>query len=250
MNIEAASLLVLLVLFASVGLGRLVRARLPEHHVASDSRDAIKMAIGLVATMSALVLGLLLSSTKSSFDAERGEVVQLASQVEFLDRVIDAYGPEAAPLHDQLIAEIDLLKSRLWSPERAPAHGSPPRNGLYLAIHNLTPQNNLQQDLKARALTEAADMGQQIATLHAQSSSAISWPLLAVVVFWLSVMLLTFSVLAPNNLSTNLVLMACALSVTGAIFLILDLDRPFSGILQISSMPLDTLLGTMKEHRP
>lgn len=90
-------------------------------------------------------------------------------------------------------------------------------------------------------------MGQQIATLHAQSSSAISWPLLAVVVFWLSVMLLAFSVLAPGNLSTNGALVACALSVTGAIFLILELDRPFSGLLRIPSTPLDNILAILEQ---
>ncbi len=250
MNLEFASCIVLALLLASVLSGRLLRTRLPDHHVTAESRDAIKMAIGLVATMSALVLGLLLSSTKGSFDAERGEVVQLISQIEFLDRVLEAYGPGAAEARAELLTQVQLLKQRLWSSQPSTTCGSYRSNGLYLAIHHLAPQTPVQEDLKTRALSEAAQMGQQIATLHAQSSSSISWPLLGVVVFWLSVMLLTFSVLAPGNFSTNVVLAACALSVTGAIFLILELDKPFSGLLQIPPASFDTLLAAMEKNRP
>lgn len=139
MNLELASLLVLAILLASVFLGRRLRKRLPEHHVAADSRDAIKLTIGLIATMSALVLGLLLSSTKGSFDAERGEIVQLTSQVEFLNRVLEAYGPEADGARSELLAQMQMLKQRLWSPQPATFSGSSRGNGLYLAIHQLVP---------------------------------------------------------------------------------------------------------------
>lgn len=250
MNLELASIIVLAVLLSSVLLGRILRARLPDHHMAAESRDAIKLAIGLVATMSALVLGLLLSSTKGSFDAERGEIIQLTSQIEFLDRVLEAYGPEATGVRADLLAQVQLLKQRLWSPVSPATYRSYRSNGLYLAIHGLAPRNSLQEDLKTRALSEAAQMGQQIATLHAQSASAISWPLLGVVVFWLSVMLLTFSVLAPGNASTTGVLLACALSVTGAIFLILELDKPFSGILQIPTTAFDTIITGLGKPVP
>ena len=249
MNVELASILVLSALLLSVGFGRLLRSRLPDHHVASDSRDAIKLTIGLVATMSALVLGLLLSSTKSAFDAERSEVLQLASQIEFLDRVLEAYGPDAAEARTEFLAQMQSLRQRLWSPQPDIPDGSYRGNHIYLAIHNLAPHTTLQQDLKSRALTEAAAMGQQIALLHSQATSAISWPLLAVVVFWLCVMLMTFSALAPQNISTTMVLVACALSVTGAIFLILELDRPFHGILQIPTASLDTILNAMEKSR-
>lgn len=248
MNVELAAILVLFALLASVGLGRLLRSRLPDHHVASDSRDAIKLTIGLVATMSALVLGLLLSSTKSSFDAERGEVLQLASQTEFLDRLLEAYGPDAVPARAELLVQMQAFRQRLWSPEPDTPDGSYRGNSIYLLIHRLSPRDSIQQDLKTRALTQAAEIGQQIATIHAQAASAISWPLLTVVVFWLCVMLLTFSVLAPRNFSTTVVLGACALSVTGAIFLILELDRPFSGLLQIPSAPFDTILAAMEKN--
>lgn len=95
MNTTLTALIVFGCLIGAVLLGRTLRRLLPEGHLAADSRDAIKLAMGLVATMSALVLGLLVSSAKGSYDTERSEVIQMAAKVAFLDRVLAIYGPEA-----------------------------------------------------------------------------------------------------------------------------------------------------------
>src|SRR5438445_13895312 len=83
-------------------LGRRVRRYLPQDHLSADSKDAVKLAMGLVATMTALLLGLLISSAKGTYDTVRSEVMQMVSKVEFLDRVLALYGPEAATARGEL----------------------------------------------------------------------------------------------------------------------------------------------------
>ena len=96
MNTYLTALIVFGCLVGAVLVGRTLRSFLPQAHLSSESKDAMKLAIGLVATMSALVLGLLVSSAKGAYDTERSEVILMASKITFLARVLDAYGPDAA----------------------------------------------------------------------------------------------------------------------------------------------------------
>ncbi|HYW71211.1 MAG TPA: hypothetical protein VE961_09260, partial [Pyrinomonadaceae bacterium] len=70
-------------LLAAVFLGMRIRALLPEHHLSADTKDTVKLAMGLVATMAALLLGLLVSAAKGTYDAERGQVIQMAAKAAF-----------------------------------------------------------------------------------------------------------------------------------------------------------------------
>ena len=92
MNTTLTALIVFGCLVGAVLIGITIRGLLPEAHLSSETKDAVKVAMGLVATMSALVLGLLVSSAKSSYDIQRTEVIQMAAKVAFLDRVLIAYG--------------------------------------------------------------------------------------------------------------------------------------------------------------
>jgi hypothetical protein len=96
MNTTFTALVVLGCLVVAVLLGKALRRLLPEDHLTADSRDTIKLAMGLVATMTALVLGLLVSSAKGAYDTKRSEVIQMAAKVAFLDRLLSLYGPESA----------------------------------------------------------------------------------------------------------------------------------------------------------
>src|SRR5262249_4700038 len=118
MNTTLTALIVLACLIGAVLLGMALRRRLPEHHVSADSRDVIKLAIGLIATMSALVLGLLVSSAKASYDTERSEVLQMAAKVAFLDRVLAAYGPQAAEARTRFHEAVEQAVIAMWPGER------------------------------------------------------------------------------------------------------------------------------------
>ena len=242
MNPTLTALIVFACLIAAVLLGRTLRGLLPEGHLSTESKDAVKLAMGLVATMSALVLGLLVSSAKGAYDTERSEVIQMASKVAFLDRVLAAYGPEAAGVRAQFRDNVGEGIGQIWPGEiRRPANSAPNTqagNVLYRDIQRLSPQNDTQASLKSQAASLAIDLAQIRSLLAAQSVPSISKPMLIILVLWLVIIFLGFSVLAPPNATTLLALTVSALAVSGAIFLILELDEPFGGLIGISSEPM------------
>ena len=242
MNTTLTAFIVLACLMAAVLLGRVVRRLLPEAHLTADSRDTIKLAMGLVATMTALVLGLLVSSAKGSYDTERSEVIQMAAKVAFLDRVLAAYGPEAAEARGRFHDAVKEAVQQMWPGEaRLPSHLAPDTqtgNAVYIAVQDLSPHDDMQRKLKDQATTLATDLGQLRSLLMAQSVASVSKPMLVVLVCWLVVIFLGFSVLAPRNPTVIFALVVSALAVSGAIFLILELDQPFNGIIRISSEPM------------
>ena len=242
MNTTITALIVFGCLVGAVLVGRIIRRLLPEHHLASDSKDGIKLALGLVSTMSALVLGLLVSSAKSSYDAERGEVIQMAAKVAFADRVLAMYGPEAADLRTRFHEGVKEAIKGIW-PEEAglSVHMAPNTqtgNALYVGVQNLSPHDETQRKLKDQAVSLVTDLVQLRSFLHAQSVPSISKPMLIILVSWLVIIFLGFSVLAPSNPTDIFAFIISAVAVSGAIFLILELDEPFSGVLRISSEPM------------
>src|SRR5215469_8251092 len=114
MNISFTSIIVLAVLLAALAVGRWIRRLLPEHHLSGESKDTVKLAMGLVGTMTALVLGLLVSSAKSSYDTTRGEVLQMAAKVALIDRIFVLYGAEAADARAQFREVIEGAIRQIW----------------------------------------------------------------------------------------------------------------------------------------
>jgi len=228
-------------------LGRRVRRYLPEDHLSAESKDAVKLAMGLVATMTALVLGLLVSSAKGTYDTTRSEVIQMAAKVAFLDRVLALYGPEAAEARVELRAVVADAARRIWSTDPGRAAQLAPNqqagDALYVAIQRLSPNDDAQRTLKGQVTTLMVDLGQLRSLLVAQSIPSISKPMLIILVSWLVVIFFGFSLLAPPNATTTLALVASAFSVAGAIFLILELDHPFGGLIRIPSEPMINVLS-------
>jgi len=241
-----ATAVVVVILLAAVGLGRALHGALPDHHLSSDSKDAVKLAMGLVATMTALLLGLLVSSAKSNYDTQRSQVITMAAKVTFLDRLLTLYGPEAADvrkaLHDNVVDGI----RRVWPDSGVAGELSPNEqagDALYVAIQSLTPRDDMQRMLKSQSAALALDLGQARTLLRAQAIASVSLTLLVAVVLWLLVIFLSSSTLAPPNPTTAVAFVAAVLSVAVAVFLILELDQPFSGMLRISSEPMTTALA-------
>jgi hypothetical protein len=249
MNGITTAVIITSALFLAVFLGVRLRRLLPEQHLSADTKDAVKLAMGLIATMSALVLGLLVSSAKGTYDTERGQVIQMAAKIGFLDRVLELYGPDATQPRALLRTAVEEAVGRAWPQEK----GRPPelapdiRRGdeFYNSILALSVRDDTQRSLKAQALTLAMDLGLLRSQLLAQSVDSISKPLLVVVVCWLVVIFFSFSLLAPPNATAAVAFMVSAFSVSAAIFLILELDRPFGGLIQISSEPILKVLSQL-----
>ena len=233
MNTTFTALIVFGCLVGAVLLGRALRGVLPKEHLTADSRDSIKLAMGLVATMAALVLGLLVSSAKGSYDTERSEVIQMAAKVAFFDRVLTNYGPEAAGARAGFHEAVKDAVQQMWPGEAGvPARLAPDKragNAVYSAIEGLSPHDDMQRKLKDQATTLATDFAQLRSLLVAQSVPSISEPMLIILVSWLVVIFLGFGALAPPNPTVMFALMVSALAVSGAIFLILSWISPLVG---------------------
>lgn len=247
MNSALIAIVLLTSLVAVMRLGRKVRRHLPDHHLSADSKDAVKLAMGLVATMTALLLGLLVSSAKGTYDTQRSEVIQMAAKVAFLDHVLTAYGTDAAGARTQFRDAITEAVQRIW-PDEAGARAELASNAtagddVYAAIQRLSPRDETQRGLKAQAVTLAVDLGQLRMLLLAQRVPSIPKPLLLAVACWLLIIFFCFSLLAPPNATTALALIAAAVSVAVAVFLIMELDQPLGGLIRISGEPLRNVLS-------
>ncbi len=242
MSTALTSLILLAALVAAVLLGRTVRPHLPDHHLSGDSKDAVKLAMGLVATMTALLLGLLVSSAKGTYDTQRTEVIQMAAKVAFLDRVLTAYGPEAAEARARFRQAVEEAVRRMWPREARERAQLMPNaqagDAVYAAIQSLSPRDDTQRGLKAQAASLAVDLAQLRMLLLAQMVPSIPKPLLIAVGCWLMLIFLGFSLLAPPNATTTLALVSAALSVAVAVFLVVELDHPLGGMIRLSSEPM------------
>ena len=243
MNSTITGALVFACLFGAGLLGVRVRAALPEDHLSSETKDAVKVGMGLVATMAALVLGLLVASTKSSYDAQKSEVTQMAAKTVFLDRVLANYGSESAESRDLLRRSVGSAISHMWPDKKSsqaaqldPSASS--GEAFFNSIQKLSPQNDVQRSLKSQAAQIAADLGQMRWLLFEQTETSISVAMLIVLISWLAIIFVSAGLFAPPNATVIIALMLAALSVAGAIFLILELDMPFDGVIQISQKPM------------
>jgi hypothetical protein len=247
----AISLLVFVCIAGAGLLGMVVGQRLPEHHLRQESKDAIKQGLAVIATLAALVLGLLVASAKGGYDTQTNAVRQLAADILLLDHVLALYGPETkearAVLHHGVAATLD----HIWPEDTArgtdltPGEARADMEIFYDKIGRLEPQNDAQRALKARALDITAGLAQTRLRLFAQKDGSIPTPFLVVLVFWLVILLGGCGLMAPRNGTVTAFLAVCALSVSGALFLVLELDTPFDGLMRISSAPLREALSRL-----
>jgi hypothetical protein len=248
MNDLLISLLVFAIIFGGALAGMAVRPLLSESHLHPDSKDLVKMATGLIGTLAALVLGLLIASAKNSFDQKTNQVRQLTATVILLDDLLAQYGPEAAPVRNLLRQSIPPLANRIWHEEENPA-GKLVRfesTAQSLAFENqlerLSPNNDTQRSLQSRAIQAFTEGAQIRLLLFAQAGNSIPVPFLIILVFWLAAIFVSFTLFARTNLVVMAALLVCALSFAGAIFLVLELDNPFTGLMGISSATLRNAL--------
>jgi hypothetical protein len=251
MSSIAISSIVFACVFGGAILGMFVRAMLPQPHLSADSKDVMKLSMGLVATLSALVLGLLIASGKGSYDAQSSELTQMSAKVVLLDRLLAHYGPETKETRDLLRDAVARILDQTWSTmhTRTSQLEAPSGGGEVLLdkIQGLAPKDDRQRSLQAQAMSILLDIGQTRWLQYAQGSTSISMPLLVVLVFWLTIIFISFGLFAPANGTVFAGLIVSAISVSAAILLILELYTPYSGLIQLSSAPLRNALAQMSK---
>lgn len=252
MNSHLTAILFLASLLAAVFIGFRIRRRIPQDHLNADSKDVIKSCVGVIATMSALLLGLLVSSSKNSYDTTRGNILQMAAKLSTLDRLLAACGPDAEGIREQLRVTVADGVQRMWSEGDVQARLTPDSHAgpaLFAAIQKLPARDEAQQSLKSRAGTLAMELGEIRSTVRVQSTPSVSGTLLVAMASWFIIIFAGYSIMTPPNVTVSLSLMLSALVVSIAIFLVLEFDRPFEGIVSLSRQPLLDALGAIVHSR-
>jgi hypothetical protein len=234
MSSIAISLVTFAFVFGGALLGMALRAVVPQNDVIADSRDVVKLGMGLVATMAALVLGLLIASAKSSLDMQNVELTEMSSKVVLLDRVLAHYGPEAKDVRIELRSSVVHTLDTLFSQDASQLE-STKGEILYDEIQGLSPKTDAQRSVQAQALSTILALAQTRWLIAEQRVNSVSVPLLIVLIFWLTIIFTSFGLFAPRNATVFVSLLISALSVSGAVFLILEMYAPYEGLIHVSS---------------
>jgi len=247
MNDLTVSGIVFASVFGGALLGVLLRAILPKDNLSPESRDVVKLAMGTIATMTAVVLGMLVASAKGYYDNQSRELTEMSARFVLLDRILSHYGPEAKEARDALRESVVRLVEIWAHPYAAPPKAEPSFAGEAVLdkIQELLPKNDAQRSLQARAMNLAVEMGETRWLMFEQASISISTPMLLVVIFALTITFTSFSLHSAPNPTMIVTLILCSLAVAGTILLIMELYRPFQGIIHIPMDPLRNALAQL-----
>jgi len=225
---------------AGFGLQRV----LPKHHLSKEAQDMIKLAVGVIATSTALVLGLLVSSSKGQFDAMGSRLVQFGANVIILDNTLAEYGPEAKSAREQLRRSLETTLQQVWPEERtgrstlAVIERGVTIDAVRAKLRELKPGTDEQRALLAQAQQIVSDISRSRWVLIEEAQRGLPPILLGVLVFWLALLFVSFGLFAPRNVTVTLALFVSACSMAAAIFLVLEMNSPLDGLMKISSAPL------------
>src|SRR5262245_25506788 len=242
----ALSFIALACIVSGIVLGTLLRNALPEQSLSGDAKDVVRLGTGLVGTIAALVLGLLIASAKSSHDTQNAQVRQMTANTILLDSLLAQFGREARVPRELLRQVVLSLVDRVWQDNRShvavPYEVSSEAEALNAQIRQLSPQTEAQHSLHGRIMKMTTAMWQTRLLLFTEKDEALPMPFLVVLVFWLTIIFVSFSLFAQPSAMVIGALLIFALSVTGAIYLILEMSQPFGGLMQIRSDPLRNAL--------
>ena len=241
-------------MFGGALLGMWVRTIVPDRHLSDAARDAVLLAMGLLSVMSALVLGFALSSSKSSLDAHNAAIEVVATDILTLDRLLVRYGPEANEIRDLLRRAVIFKLNATWPDRQSGSAEVLETPGATSAaediedrIRGLTPHSDAQRWLQTRALEVSTSLLQKRWVVFAEAGSSIALPFFVLLLLWLTILFTTYGLFAPRGPVVTTVLLLCALSVSSAVFLIYEMDRPMEGLIKVSDAPVRYALSHLKQ---
>ena len=224
-------------------LGLRLQKAMPREFLSPDMKDVLKVLIGVLGTLSALVLSLMINSARSSFDQQHQEIMELSAKLLSLDRSLARYGPESAPLRKDLKSIVAKAVEDMWPVDssRAAQMGAPAMEELWVQkLQGLTPATDSQRLDRQEAVTLATDVMNLRWLLYEQSARSIPSILLIVLGVWFILIFFCIGLISPRESHVLLlcVVVMASMSVSVAMILGLELDRPFDGILRISGEPV------------
>src|SRR6266403_2837578 len=226
-------------IFGGAIIGLIAANRLPKHHLSADTQSAVTVSVAVIGTLSALVLGLMITAANGSFAARSDEVRELSLQLIRMDRNLRRYGPEADDARMKLRTWA-IAKTQELFPEKGQSRpGNHTTIAMLEAVQDavlvLTPKDERQQYLRTLCLTLSSTMIQARWSLEQRMGHSIPVPFLVLLIFWLAIVFASFGLFAPANPTVIVTLFLCSVAVSGGIYLIEELDNPLSGFIQVPS---------------
>jgi hypothetical protein len=246
--------IVLAAILVGAFAGMKVREHLPEDHLTDETKHLVSVSMAVVATVSALVLGLLISNANTTFTRLGGDVTVSSAQILRLDHILRRYGPETEPARNMLLQYAEHKAGDLFPANSANVHlGNPVTyellQGLEEALLSLKPANRRDEWWLGQAMTLAGKIGDTRWLLAQQIGQGTPKAFVALLVFWLTLLFASFGLFAPRNLTCAVTLTLCALAVAGAITMILELEQGFGGVVRISSEPMRHAVQILKTEQ-
>jgi hypothetical protein len=257
-----SAIFLLAMLCGSAALGFFVNARLPEKHRSRDSIELVQLGVSLLVTFTAIVLGLLTTSVKGGYDVAFAARGAYAGQLAQFDRCLRDYGPETQHTREQLHSYVAAVIASTWPWEQPPKGvpypdtakmartGESPvlaelMNNIGYELHSLQPVDRLHENLMAACVNQYAELLRRRWTVIEGVRASLSTPFYWVLMFWLVILFASFGLRAPPNSMSLIVVALCALSVTAAVFVILELDLPYGAWFGIPSESMRNALADM-----
>ena len=235
-------------IFGGAVIGLFVRQRLPGHHLNSETQSLITVSVAVIGTLSALVLGLMISAANSSFSKRSDEVRSLSLQVIRIERNLRRYGPDAddarAKLHAWANIKLEQLTPKKGQTPPSPQQGIETLESVQDALLVLKPSDERQKYLHTLCLTLSSNLIYERWALEQHASHSVPLPFLVLLIFWLAIVFASFGLFAPANPTAIVSLFLCSVAVCGGIYLIEELDNPLSGLIHV---PLDSMQKALFE---
>jgi hypothetical protein len=249
-NSIAVSLLVSACVFAAAIIGMHLHRVLPRTHLTRETKDVIQLGTGMLSVLASLVLGLLIATAKSSYDTVDHSIRSYAAEIALLNETLRDYGKGASLPRDALHQYTEQFLQDIWPKNRDPSEAesdiaAPMLEHTREAIRALRPVDDGQKWLLGQALDISTSLLRQRWMLIEQSGPGVHSVVLEILVCWIVAIFISFGLNAPRNGTVVAAFLVCSIAIGGSIFLILEMDHPLSGVLQISSWPVENVLAQM-----
>jgi hypothetical protein len=253
MSPEKFAFVVGLVVFAGGAVGLLLQRILPETSTTGGPRDMIGAVVGLLTLLSALVMGLLIWTAYGVYAGQNLAIQTLATKILQYDLALADYGPEANGLRFQVRHALANTIEQVWNANEsdnefaahnfAAAIQSLRNRGE--ALENLNPSTDEQKQALAAAKALDDGIGQARLQMSFALTNAVSYPLIMIVVGWATILFCGFGLMSKGHVMSLVCVIVGAIAVASAVYMILDLSSPYSGVFRASSEPLEQVLAVM-----
>jgi hypothetical protein len=249
MNTVATSFLITLTVFLGSLVGLNLHRVLPKSHLTKETQDVVRLGTGMVSVLASLVLGLLIATAKNAYDNTDQAFRSYGAEIALLNETLRDYGTAAAAPRDTLRHYTVALLHDVW-----PDKGDPiklfdhPQVASLLEqvraeIRALKPQDAGQVWLQQQALTINITLLRQRWLLIEQARSNVHGIVLGILVSWVVAIFVSFGLNAPLNGTVVVAFLICSMAIGGSVFLILEMDQPLSGVIRVSSWPIENVLA-------